>query len=206
MEVIMISVNYGELLNYLVRIIKEKIDIKKRIIIAVDGPDCSGKSTLCRSLNGILMKNYTSVLVHFDDYLNEKEIREKRGEFSVEGFLYDFFDEGALLKSIINPSKENDLIHKIYPEIIIVEGLFLLRPHLISKYDLRIRLEIDDELLLKRAMQRDTGVLGSANWVEKHYTQQCIPAQKRYREIDKPNISSHIIVNVNGDNDYEIFI
>jgi len=193
---------FDQLSSHLARFIAGRC-AGKPIFIAVDGPDCSGKSTLSRSLVGELKNDFPVVLIHFDDYLNPKHRREHQGEFSIEGFLYDYFDEKALIKSVLVPARQ-DLSQPPYTQVIIVEGLFLLRPTLAPYFDVRFRLEIEDDLILERAYRRDVGALGSEVWVKRHYNEQCLPAQRFYRNSIAPQNLADIVVKVVADNAYEV--
>gem|GEM_PF-5239062 len=174
-----------------------------RKIIAIDGPDCSGKTTLSRDLCKVLMKKHTIQVVHYDDYANTYQYRTRKGEFSVEGFLIDFFDEQALINSVLEPHKK-----KIYanPEFLIVEGLFLLKPNIIDYFDYCIRLELPEELILSRALARDTDIIGTREWVYQHYTSQCIPAQRIYRASFNPQLNAQFIISTSDGERYEFCI
>lgn len=166
------------------------------LIVGIDGPDCSGKSTLCRSLVTKLKQQLRIIPIHLDDYLNPPERRTRLGEFSVEGFLNDFFDYEALIKSALEPFASFSRERRPLADIMLVEGLFLFRRELVNYFDLRLRLEINEELLLRRALARDVGQLGSEPWVRRHYIEQCIPAQKCYRETTPLRELSDVIINV----------
>ena len=173
-----------------------------RIIVGLDGPDCSGKTTLCGSLVMSLKRRYSVLPVHFDDYLNSKRKRHQRGSFSSNGFRYDYFDAESLCESVLEPMCGNGRTSG--PNVVIVEGLFLFTKSLKSFFDLRIRLEISEALLLERALARDSGRLGSSAWVHEHYMRQCIPAQRQYRRRDAPGRSAHYRISVFGDDRYEV--
>jgi len=79
----------------------------------------------------------------------------------VEGFLNDFFDYEALIKSALEPFASFSRERRPLADIMLVEGLFLFRKELVNYFDLRLRLEINEELLLRRALARDVGQLGS---------------------------------------------
>lgn len=157
------------------------------IFIAIDGPDCAGKSTFARNIASELKDMYEIILIHFDDYANSKEIREKQGEFSVLGFQYDYFDEGALLRTL-------SAIKDATIDFVLVEGLFLLRPSIASCFSLRIRIEVAPDTVLERAMARDVGQIGDAKWVRRHYVEQCIPAQEQYVAAFAPDASADVLL------------
>lgn len=174
------------------------------IIVGIDGPDCSGKSTLCRALVTELKEKFRVVPIHLDDYLNAPAHRDQRGKFSVDGFLNDYFDSESLIQSALEPFLFSSQSEHAFAEIMIVEGLFLFRRELVDYFNLRVRLEIDDDLLLRRALARDVGQIGSESWVRHHYLDQCIPAQSRYRETTPLPELVHLVVNVLSEDNYEL--
>lgn len=157
------------------------------VIVGIDGPDCAGKSTFAKNLVTRLKGGRSTLLIHFDDYANTKEKRERAGEFSVESFLYDYFDEAALCAAL-------DAIAICAINVVIVEGLFLFRPALVDRFDLRIRIEVDPEVILARALARDVGQIGDSMWVERHYREQCLPAQARYIADHRPASAADIVL------------
>ena len=72
-------------------------------------------------------------------------------------------------------------------EVVVVEGLFLFQCALVRSFDLRIRLEITDDEILRRAIQRDTPRFGAESVVIDHYSRHCIPAQHIYRRLCGPS-------------------
>lgn len=176
----------------------------RRIVVGIDGPDCSGKSTLCRALVTELKENLRVVPIHLDDYLNRPAQRNQHGEFSVDGFLNDYFDYESLIRSALKPFVASSKHAPVCGEIMIVEGLFLFRKELAGYFDVRIRLEIDEDLLLLRALARDVGQLGSEAWVRRHYLQQCIPAQRRYIETTALRELAHLVIDVLPEDNYEL--
>lgn len=157
------------------------------LIVALDGPDCSGKTTLARELLTQGKGRASIALAHFDDYLNEKTFRLRRGEFSTVGFREDYFDFDAFADGILAQAKRGKIDSGIAkPHLVIAEGLFLQDKRLRSYFDHVIRLDASDELILRRAISRDVGVIGDEAWVRRHYLEQCIPAQRSYREEVDP--------------------
>lgn len=174
------------------------------LLVALDGPDCAGKSTVGRHLVAQLKDQHSVLLVHFDDYLNPKGVREARGEFSVDGFTNDFFDERALIRSVLEPAMREKQSQDAFHGVVVVEGLFLLRPPLRHYFDIAFRMEISEEQTLRRALARDVGVLGSEEWVKQHYLLQCIPAQRMYRQQVVGRDRTAIRIHCNSDDTYEV--
>jgi uridine kinase len=174
------------------------------LIVGIDGPDCAGKTTMSRLLLQQFMSRSRTLLIHADDYLHAQAHRERRGEFSVEAFLFDYFDQDALLRGALEVMSGIGGGSGIKPDILIVEGMFLFRPPLNAYFRFRIRMEIPEDLLLERAMKRDVGVIGDEAWVRKHYTRQCIPAQRLYRTEADPATQADILIDVHQDGRFGI--
>lgn len=194
----------AQVTDVLAKRIAKDVRVTRRVFVAIDGPDCSGKTTLCNSVVTSLKDRHTILPVHFDDYLNSERVRQRRGRCSPRAFLWDFFDAGALVRSVLEPMKRSATEVSPAPIIVIVEGLFLLSKDLAPLFDLRIRLEISDSLLLDRALARDSGRLGSEAWVRTHYLRQCLPAQRIYRREAQPAKRAHFLISVIGDDRYDI--
>jgi uridine kinase len=209
-------VDRAHMLEKLAIIIARKKISHRATIIAIDGIDCSGKSQLSLELTKILASNSNIVLIHADDFLNPKLIREKQGKWSFKGFYEDFFDFNKLHTKVLEPlirgqevdfcfspiqiRNEQDVIgNKIRyqintDDIVIVEGLFLLRPELKDMFDFKIRLNIPDSEVIERALLRDVGVFGGMDYVLQGYKLQSLPAQEHYTQICQPNKNADIVI------------
>lgn len=198
--------NYARLIDTLYKTISSNAKERKKILlVCIDGPDCSGKSTLSKDLSSRLMLNYKTILIHYDDYLNPVELRGATDKFQMEDFYNNYFSEAALKNSVLIPVQHLNQEMRISVEtIIIIEGLFLCKNEMYKLYDLVIRIEMDNEKMLSRALKRDVGILGTAEWVYKHYTLQCIPAQNYYRKHVKPEQYCDIFIRVLEDDRYDI--
>jgi uridine kinase len=194
-----------EVTTTLVDLIDRKLLYARRpLIVGIDGPDCAGKTVMGKLLLRQLMVRRRTLLIHADDYLHPKDHRERRGEFSVEGFLFDYFDQGALLRGVLEVMSELSASTGVKADILIVEGMFLFRPPLNAHFSFRIRMEIAEDILLERALNRDVGVIGDEAWVREHYTSQCIPAQRLYRLDVDPGAQADVLVDVNRDGRFEL--
>lgn len=179
-------------------------DSARPLIIGIDGPDCAGKTTMSRLLLQQFMARSRTLLIHADDYLHAQGHRERRGEFSVEAFLFDYFDQDALLRGALEVMSDIGIGTGIKPDILMVEGMFLFRPPLNAHFTFRIRMEIAEDVVLERAMKRDVGVIGDETWVREHYIRQCIPAQRFYRTAADPAAQADILIDVHQDGCFRI--
>lgn len=185
------------------------------LIVGIDGIDLSGKTLLSEELSKKLESlGKKPILVHEDQFVNPKAIRNQQGMWSAKGFYEDFFDHNSLAQKILYPLKcgenvdividclnfskdvyDSSIHYRISAEnIVIVEGLFLLRPELAKFFDMVIRLKISAKTVMERALVRDVPSLGSKNFVTKHYRLQPIPAQTIYERLCNPNNRADIIL------------
>ena len=94
-----------------------KIKGNTPILVAFDGVDTSGKTTLANRIHDYFQKReIDSIRVSIDKFHNPKEIRVSKGDYSPEGFFYDSFNYEKINELIIIPVKsgKSSLINGIY--------------------------------------------------------------------------------------------
>ncbi|WP_433269626.1 hypothetical protein ACQPZF_07485 [Actinosynnema sp. CS-041913] len=146
--------------------------------VAVDGPDAAGKSTLAAALGRRLGVEVTSV----DDFHHPPEVRHRRGPWSPEGYYRDTFDYPALRRAVSARAGS----------VVLVEGVFLLRPELRDDWDLAVYLHVSPEETLRRALVRDVGLFGDA--VRERYERRYLPGQALYRAEADPLARADVLV------------
>jgi uridine kinase len=78
--------------------------------------------------------------------------------------------------------------------VLLLDGVFLLRPELLDRWDLRILVSAAFERILDRARIRDLARLGSAAEVDRRFRTRYIPAQELYFATARPADHADIIV------------
>jgi uridine kinase len=147
----------------------------RRIYVAVDGGDASGKTTYADRLADALRRAGRSVLViHVDDFMHPPAVRHRRGRTSAEGYLEDSYDYDALTHRLHEPLDRST--------ITVVEGLFLLRDELADRWDYSVFLDVPIEVALERKRQRDELALTPGDPLEQRY----VEGQRLYRERHRP--------------------
>ena len=188
---------------------------KRPLLVAIDGKDTAGKTLLTHELNTLLLERGEQVITaSVDGFHNPKETRYMRGEDSSEGYYRDSFNYDLMRENLLEPMGPlgNRLIRVqmfnhhldepiIGPDIIaqdntvlIVEGIFLLRPELINYWDLKIYLDISDGEVLKRAIERDTW---EPEETRRRYLTRYIPGQYLYQTEANPLAQADIIIDNN---------
>jgi uridine kinase len=82
-------------------------------------------------------------------------------------------------------------------EILLFDGVFLLRPGLADVWDYVIFVDVSFETSLARAMRRDLYLFGDAENVRRLYTQRYIPGQQIYLQKCQPKARAHAVLDNN---------
>jgi len=153
-------------------------------MIGICGPSCSGKSTSCKSLRPYF--GYT--LIQLDRFFKKQPGGVCHGypDWDIEESLMidrliACLDQLKHGEPTLIPSKgwTEDFNRLIYPKpIIVIEGFLLfLNNNITSFLDKRVFIDLSEENLLKRRINRD----GLQN---KEYTIKCvIPHYRKYRQV-----------------------
>ena len=183
--------------------------------VAVDGIDCAGKTMLADELMPLVEDRGRPVIrASLDGFHNSSHVRYARGRESPEGYYLDSFNYQGLVDKLLLPLSQGGdhrYIEAIFdyrkdepvelqpkeadPEaVLLLDGVFLLRPELLSFWDLKIFLDISYEESMKRAIVRNGGV-GSK--VEDLYLRRYIPGQKLYMIHSAPKRKTDILIDNN---------
>lgn len=165
----------------------------KPLLIAVAGASGSGKTTVANALlKGIKSQGFTATLFSQDNFYNpignplsnydepqaleldllaEKLIELKQGR-STDIPTYDFVVHRRLQETLtIDPL-----------DVILVEGLFLLsQPNLVSAFDIKIYLDVPQEVCFQRRFDRDQIERGrEPDDIIRQYNEQVKPGFERH--------------------------
>jgi uridine kinase len=157
--------------------------------VAIDGIDAAGKTTLADELASVLRHRGREVVrLSADDFHRPRAERYRRGELSPDGYYHDSFDYRALRKALGT--------HLPQDSIVLVDGVFLLRPELVEIWDLRIFVSVEPDEALRRALERDTPVFGSREKAERRYLARYQPGQRLYFAEAWPlDVADVVVVN-----------
>jgi uridine kinase len=182
--------------------------------VAIDGPPAAGKTTLADELAAILRARGRDVIrATIDDFLFPRAQRYPRGEYSAEGCYYDTHDYDALNRVLLDPLGPNGdrrFQHTVYDHtadtvlsppvstapadaILLFDGVFLMRPELIDRWDLRIFVSIALEKTVDRAVIRERQMSSQVD-VERRWRERYIPSQQLYFRTVRPTEHADIIV------------
>jgi uridine kinase len=183
--------------------------------VAIDGPPAAGKTTLGDELAVVLRAQGREVIrVSIESFLLPRSQRYRRGEYSAEGCYHDSFDFDALHRVLLDPlgpGGDRKFKQAVYHRptetplslpvttapadaVLLFDGVFLLRPELVDRWELRIFVSAAFEETLGRARARDLALFGSAIEVERRHRERYRPSQQFYFDTVRPTDHADIIV------------
>jgi uridine kinase len=187
--------------------------------VAVDGCAAAGKTTLADELVAVLRDRGRHVIrAWVDDFLYPRNERHRRGLYSAQGCYRDAFDYPALIGRLLDPlgpGGTREYQTAVYDRhadkavcpaaaeapadaVLVLDGVFLLRPELRVSWDLKIHLSVQPSEILRRGRIRDLDVYGSIDEVDRRYLRRYLPAQEIYQADDHPIEHADFIV-INDD-------
>lgn len=184
---------------------------ERRVLVAIDGADAAGKSTLARAVAGTVTR--PAVCASIDTWHRPRFVRHQQGGDSAAGYYEDSFDYAALVGELIEPfrsgassvtttwfdhladqPRRSDVSDVPPTAALLMEGVFLQRPELRGLWDLRVYLQVPESVTLSRALERDAADLGGPDAVRQRYQRRYLPGQRLYRDAAAPVESADIVV------------
>jgi uridine kinase len=175
------------------------------LLLAIDGPSASGKSTLA----GQISKHFQQcTIIHVDDFYktslqrkNQISINTQHGiDFDLERLKQQVLEPIVLGKSanyqIYNWSSDRLTdTRTIKPSgLIIIEGIYSLRQDLQSYFDFKIWLEAPKKVCEERVLKRDQDGTGNySNWKNDYR-----PAEEQYITLQNPENSADLVLTTLG--------
>lgn len=181
-----------------------------RVLVAFDGPDAAGKTTLAREVADLLAR--PAVCASVDGWHHPRQVRLRRGSESPEGYYMDSFDLDALVGDLLTPFHRGasyvptsqfdhraDMLvradqHVAKRAALLFDGVFLLRQELVSRWDLRVYVHVPEEITLSRALVRDLDLFGSEAAVRHRYERRYLPGQAFYRDRASPREAADVVL------------
>jgi uridine kinase len=205
--------NRAEALRELAAVITE-ILLPHPTRVAVDGRDGAGKTMLADELAVELRAHgRNAIRASVDGFHNPRAIRYYRGKHSPEGYFRDSYNYDAMHESLLDPlgpygSRDYRTaafdwrmdapaiapLRRAQPDdILIVDGIFLMRPELSRYWDFRIFVDVRVAEAMQRRNQRD----GSSMDPSAESNARYIGGQKIYFEECDPQSAADVIVDNN---------
>lgn len=182
--------------------------------VAVDGPPAAGKTTLADELAAALRAQGRDVIrATIEGFLFPRAQRYLRGEYSPEGCYLDTHDYGSLNRVLLDPlgpGGDRRFQEAVYDRstdtaqsppvttapadaVLVFDGVFLLRPELMDRWDLRIFVSTAFEATVARALIRERAALSAAA-IERRWRERYIPSQQFYFATVRPADNADIVV------------
>jgi len=150
--------------------------------VAVDGVTAAGKSTFADEVADRTARPALRVTV--DDFHRPLAERRARGD-GPESYYRDTFDLPALRATLDGASPD---------ALLLVDGVFLLRPELAGTWELSIFLAVDRAVALERAIERDAARMGGREAARARYGSRYFPGETLYLETVHPEQLADIVV------------
>lgn len=178
----------------------------RRVRVAIDGVDASGKTTLADRLGQAVALSRPVARASVDSFHHPRAHRYRRGRTSPEGCYRDTFDLDALRGRLLQPFARDGSysvevfdcgadqplpapVLQILPDAaLLVDGVFLQRPELRDVWDLVIHLQVPEEEILRRAARRDGADAPAL------YRARYLPAQRLYEAEARPAAQADVVL------------
>jgi uridine kinase len=190
------------------------------LIVGIDGSDGSGKTHFSAELKSCLESlNLAVASSSIDHFHNPKEVRYQLGQNSPKGFFLHSHNFKVLVDRLFEPvaSGEPSAMLKYFDcdrnavsielvnlkpiDVLLFDGLFLLRNETTKYLDLSIYLDVDFSVSVPRGNSRfnlDPNPHATSNQkyvnANKHYQKQFKPRSKANIVIDNNDLAAAIIV------------
>lgn len=190
------------------------IAVKHPTRVAVDGPPAAGKTMLADELAVVLRERGRDVIrATIDDFLFPRAQRYPRGEYSAEGCYFDAHDREALNRVLLDPlgpggdrrfrsavydgTTDTALSPRVTTAatdaVLVFDGVFLMRPELIDRWELRVFVSTTPEKTVERAIVRERRASSRAE-VERRWRERYLPSQEFYFTTVRPTDHADIVV------------
>ena len=155
-------------------------------LIALSGPDCAGKSTLAVDVREQLNRLGLDItLLSIDAFLIPRSLRTSNTSEPI-AYFENAFDYAALVRTLETAKSRSSSVCSNLHDIVLVEGVFLLRSELYHWWDFTIWIEVDTSVIMDRALKRDKEYFGDEEAVRHVYENRCLPAQDYHIRRDLP--------------------
>lgn len=198
----------------------------RRVRVAVDGPTAAGKTSLGHELaQRVAGVGRMAMRASLDDFKRPWSERHLYDRESGEGYYRNAFDIEATRRLLLDPAAPDGsgrlalcsidpLTQEDHSQtrvdlpidgVLIVDGVFALRPELAGCWDLRIWVQVDPEVSLQRAIARDAEWAGGAvaaealhlsryRAAEAVYVAEVDPAREADVVVDNSDVSAPVLL------------
>jgi uridine kinase len=186
-----------------------------RVRVVIDGLTAAGKTSFGHELARHISASGRPVLrASLDDFKKPWRDRHLYDRESGEGYYRNAFDEDAIVKLLLQPSgptgsgecvlcsidpltqiEHRDVVTFAPADaVLIVDGVFALRPLLNDYWDFRIWLDVDEATSIRRGAARDQDWAG-ADAEAVHRDRYLVAARCYLSEVDAPRLVDVVVDN-----------
>jgi uridine kinase len=189
--------------------------------VAIDGVDAAGKTRLADELVTPIEKlGHPVIRASIDGFHYPREHRYQRGHTSPLGYYLDSFNLAALRETLLLPlgpggnchyrravfDYRQDVVVDSTVEIasqraiLLFDGVFLLRPELVTDWDYSVFVAVDFDVSLSRALARDLPQDARPDEIQalRHlYQQRYMPGQRIYLQEARPWENANVVLDNN---------
>jgi uridine kinase len=190
--------------------VREALSRSPRVLVAVDGADGAGKSRWAAEFVPVARDDLGVPVeqVSVDAFHHPRTRRYARGRDDPDGFYLDSFDLDALVRQVLLPWRTGgswvDAVHDVVTDepvraaprpvpdrgVLVVDGLFLLRPELAHHWHVTVRLEAPATVRVVRLASRD----GTPADPGHPYYRRYLLAQDRYAGEVRPAEVADVVI------------
>jgi uridine kinase len=188
-----------------------------RVRVAVDGLTASGKTTLGHELaRGLVGLGRPAFRASLDDFKRPWRDAHRYDRTSGEGYYRNAFDRAAIRRLLLDPAArggegmialcsidpltqiDHSQVRCLIPSdgVLVVDGVFACHPQLDDCWDLRIWVDVDEELSVRRGVERDAAREGGAEEAEALHRGRYLASERLYlSEVDPLSFVEVIVDN-----------
>jgi uridine kinase len=193
-----------------------------RLRVAIDGFTAAGKTSLGHEVaRGLSRRGRPVFRASLDDFKRPWSEQHLYDRLSGEGYYRNAFDREAACRLLLDPSDptadgrvalcsidpitqiDHSAVKSAMPAngVLIVDGVFAYRPEINAYWDLRVWIEIDSELSVRRGIERDVEMEGGADEAEALHRDRYLVGELLYiEEVDPRSFVEVILDNTDFDN------
>jgi uridine kinase len=186
-----------------------------RLRIAVDGLTAAGKTSFGHALAvAVAAQGRPAFRASLDDFKRPWADRHLYDRESGEGYFRNAWDHEAVWRLLLGPAApsgdgraalcsmdalaqvdRSSVVASIPPDgVLIVDGVFAFRPELDEAWDLRIWLDVDPELSVRRGGARDGDREGGVDVAEVLHRERYLAAERIYLAEADPIVRADVVI------------
>lgn len=186
-----------------------------RLRVAIDGLTAAGKTSFGHEVaRGIVDLGRQALRASLDDFKRPWREAHLYDRTSGEGYYRNAFDYDAVHRLLLEPAGPQgsglvalcsidpitqidhsaEVVRMSSDGVLIVDGVFAFRPELDDLWDLRIWLDVDPELSVRRGTERDAELEGDADAAEALHRGRYLASEMLYLDEVDPLRAANIVI------------